>query len=233
MLFNKLNFFFGLVIISGSSLLNSCHNDDNYSLDNFAISLATVNPLEGKQNLYYLTLDDGTSMWPVESLVEYNNLRQNQRVFLNYTVLTDTQNEYHKSIRINNITDILTKNIIKQDSINDFGSDPIKIISTWIGDNYLNFRFKIKVGGESRHAVDVVYNSLKNLSEDTIRLEFRHNAFGDPERYEEITYAAFNFQPLQPLLTEKSVIVVESTDYKNEKHEFILKYDIKNQASND
>lgn len=223
MLFNKLKYYLSLAVVLGSLLLISCHDDDDYSLDNFIVNLATVNQIDSEDNLFYLTLDDGTTLYPSELLTDYKSTNVNQRVFLNYTILSNTQNGYDHLIKINNISNILTKDIAQQDSLSNWGNDPIEIISTWIGDNFVNFRFKIKVGGENKHTVDLVYKP-KEMTSDTIRLQLSHNPLGDPAKYDEMTYAAFNLNSLKQTINENTTIVVESIDFKNQKKEYILKY---------
>ena len=83
--------------------------DEGYSLSDFRINIATVIP-DGQQS-YYLVLDNGEKLLPVSSDVFYSP-RENQRVFVNYTLLSDNNNGYDHQIKVNDIWNILTKPVI-------------------------------------------------------------------------------------------------------------------------
>src|SRR5690554_3577490 len=166
------------VIVSVGILLSTISCDDNSnSLGNFGIDIATVMP-EG-ENAYSLLLDNGKQLWPSASAVNYTPA-YNQRVFLNYTVLSDAQSGYDHYIKVNDIWNILTKQVIEltaqnQDSI---GNDPVKANAVWVGGDYLNVSFMFNYGGIQPHAINLVKNTLSSqISPDAINLEFRHNAY--------------------------------------------------------
>ena len=92
-----------LVMILTSSF--SCNDSDGYSLSDFRISIATVIP-EG-QMAYSLLLDNGDKLWPAASDVVYRP-QTDQRVFVNYTLLSDKKQDYDHFIKVNDIWNILT-----------------------------------------------------------------------------------------------------------------------------
>jgi len=166
------------VIVSVGILLTTISCDDNSnSLGNFGIDIATVMP-EG-ENAYSLLLDNGKHLWPAASTVKYSPA-YNQRVFLNYTILSDAQSGYDHYIKVNDIWNILTKQAIdltaqNQDSI---GNNPVKANAIWVGGDYLNVSFMFNYGGIKPHAINLVKNNLlSEVSPDAIDLEFRHNAY--------------------------------------------------------
>ena len=95
-----------LIIVILSSAF-ACDDNDGYSLGDFRISIATVVP-EGQQS-YSLLLDNGEKLWPAASDVYYRP-SVNQRVFVNYTLLSDKMDGYDHYVKINDIWNVLTNN---------------------------------------------------------------------------------------------------------------------------
>lgn len=224
MLLKNIKYLF-LVSILSLSILSSCH-DDEYSTDNFTANLATVNIIGNDSTSYYFTLDDGTILFPSVNPFTNYKFGGKQRVFLNYTILSDSVPGYDHSIRVNNINNILTKDIVfSENSENSLlDSDPTKIVSIWAGDNYLNFRFKFMLGGENiQHSINLI--SSQTIDSDTIYLVFKHDAHSDPQRYEEMTYAAFDLRPLiKSNSNNKITFLIETLDYDNVKNSYIVDY---------
>ncbi|MFA6736237.1 MAG: NigD-like protein [Saccharofermentanales bacterium] len=186
------------VIVSVGILLSIISCDDNSnSLGNFGIDIATVMP-EG-ENAYSLLLDNGKQLWPSASAVNYTPA-YNQRVFLNYTVLSDAQSGYDHYIKVNDIWNILTKQVIEltaqnQDSI---GNDPVKANAVWVGGDYLNVSFMFNYGGIQPHAINLVKNRLTaETSPEAIDLEFRHNAYQSTESKLYEGFVCFDLKPLR------------------------------------
>ena len=97
-----------LIIILNSSF--ACSDSDGYSLGDFRISIATVVP-EGEMS-YSLLLDNGDKLWPAATDVFYRP-DMNQRVFVNYTLLSGKMNGFEHYIKVNDIWNILTKPVIE------------------------------------------------------------------------------------------------------------------------
>jgi len=164
-------------------LFNSCNSDEGYSLDDAWYSIATIRTEGYGATSYWLTLDSGTSLWPVATNVPAYNPKDKQRAFVVYTILSDEFSGYNHAIKILDIKGILTKPIVENlgvenDSI--YGTDPVNISEMWIGDDYLNIIFEFNYGGEETHFI----NLLENGNVDTpYFFEIRHNAYNDGERY--------------------------------------------------
>ncbi|MBF6627330.1 MAG: NigD-like N-terminal domain-containing protein [Proteiniphilum sp.] len=189
---------FAIIIVSVGILLGNISCDDNSnSLGNFGIDIATVIP-EG-DNAYSLLLDNGKRLWPAASAVRYSPA-YNQRVFLNYTVLSEAQSGYDHYIKVNDIWNILTKQAIEltaenQDSI---GNDPVKANAMWVGGDYLNVSFMFNYGGTQPHAINLVMNTLTSEpSAEVINLEFRHNAYESTQSKLYEGFVCFDLKPLR------------------------------------
>lgn len=226
---NKNYKIFFLVAILSVFGLNSCSVDQSTS-DQFVLELATVKPIDEKAGTYYLTLDDGSSLKPATYDIAYEPKAQ-QRVKVSYTLLPESNSEassYDYNGRINFIQNIVTKSVIEltEDNEKEVGNDPIKILSLWVGDNYLNIHFGINMGGEHAHTLNLVKNKLTNpvSGDGTIALEFRHNSNGDPQLYGKDDYAAFDLREFMTLDAGSVTFKIKIKDLDNQDKEYTLVY---------
>ncbi|MDD4777556.1 MAG: NigD-like protein [Fermentimonas sp.] len=211
-------FIFGIAII-GILLINIGCDDNSKSLGNFGIDIATIIP-EGN-NSYSLQLDNGKKLWPAAKAVSFTPAKH-QRVLLNYTILSDQKDGFDHYIKINDIWEILTKQVVELNAQNEIsiGNDPVKTNSIWIGGDYLNASFMFNYGGKQPHAINLVRNSLTPGSEqeDVIELEFRHNSYESQSDRLYEGFVCFDLRPLRVMDSDSvkiSVKVKEWTDKTN------------------
>jgi len=177
----------GLWIAVAVFVFNSCTADKGYSLDDAWYSIATVHPLESKS--YWLSLDSGTSLWPVATNIYWYEPTEKTRAIVVYTVLSDKFQEYDHAVKILDLKSILTKPVADNlvdtnDSI--YGTDPVELSEMWIGDGYLNIVFEFNYGGNAVHFINLVE------SDDPMAFEFRHNAYDDDRGYRRKGIVAFD-----------------------------------------
>ena len=101
---------FGLGLVFSTFVFNSCLDDDGYSLDKAWYSIATVHPLENS-NAYWLSLDNGKSLWPVATNIPWYHPKEVQRAFVVYTLLSDKFQDYDHAVKILDLKSILTKSV--------------------------------------------------------------------------------------------------------------------------
>jgi hypothetical protein len=205
----------------------SCNEDDGYSLDKYWRSMATVN--KTGDNIYDFTLDSGEKLW-VAAPVGLNLKPEYKRAIIDYTILSDEQDGYDHSVKLNGFYDVLTKDIvyiapddkIKQDSI---GHNPIKVYSVWEGGDYLNIFFGFNTGGSKSHIINLV-SVAPDLSggEDIVKLEFRHNQKGAPEHYPSKGYASFSLIPYKISGRDKVTIELVWKDFGGETKTYKTEY---------
>lgn len=192
----KLQFAALLIIILSSSF--ACDNNDGYSLNDFRISIASVVPEAGQS--YSLLLDNGKKLWPAASDINYRQ-SANQRVFVNYTILSDKIDGFDHYIKVNDIWNVLTKSVIEltEQNRDSIGNDPVKMNNIWIGDHYLNTGFSFNYNGMKPHAINLVQNKTTTISEDedVIELEFRHNSYKSTSNSLFNGFACFDLRPFQ------------------------------------
>ncbi len=210
-------FILDLVTIGILLIITGC-DDNSKSLSNFGIDIATIIP-EGN-NTYSLRLDNGKKLWPVAKTVNFNPL-DNKRVLLNYTILSEQKDAFDYYIKINDIWEILTKEVIKlnHQNENSIGNDPVKTNAIWIGGDYLNASFMFNYGGKQPHTINLVENTLTpDFNQNVIELEFRHNSFESQSNKLYEGFVCFDLKPLRVMDADSvniSVKVKEWTDKTN------------------
>ena len=212
-----------LIIILSSAF--ACSDNDGYSLNDFRISIATVVP-ESNQS-YSLILDNGEKLWPAATDVYYRP-HINQRVFVNYTLLSDKKGDFDHYIKINDIWNVLTKPIIEltEQNADSIGNDPVRMNDFWIGDNYLNASFSFNYGGIKPHAINLVVNTIESDDDESkLELEFRHNSYNSPNNALYHGFASFDLKPFRQDNMDSIPITIKVKDWDGEKNfELMYKY---------
>lgn len=186
---------FLLLVLSSS--FACIDNNEGYSINDFRISIATVIP-EGEIS-YSLLLDNGDKLWPATTDVRYTP-QKGQRVFVNYTILSDEMDNYKYYIKVNDIWNILTKPVISLTEANadSIGNDLVIINDIWIGNDYLNIEFSFNYGGDKPHAINLVRNEIKKAKDtNVLELEFRHNSYNSTSTTFYDGFTCFDLKPFK------------------------------------
>ena len=180
----KKNFYLIAAFALLAAGLSSCQLDkDPVDYSKFyANALVTVK--HNADNVFYLQLDDNTTVKPDN--MEKSPFGDKQvRALANLTIKDDVKPEgdFDKTVTINWIDSVRTKDIVP--SLGDlddkeYGTDPIEIIGNWVTiveDGYLTLSFCALWGNPSvAHSINLVSGvDPKN----PYVLELRHNAMGD------------------------------------------------------
>lgn len=179
----RLSLFVIMLILLGGTIpvLHSCDNDDDYSLDNYIVAMATVAKESGTVYPYFV-LDNKKTVWVAASAVVYEGLQPGQRVIGNFTILADDRDGFDYYARVNNYTLVLTKDVINltEDNVDSIGNSKTTITDMWIGANYLNVEFWMVYPSYKKHMVNLVNNRMLPVDNDGYaHLEFRYNNMGD------------------------------------------------------
>lgn len=174
-------------------ILTGCLEDDGYSLGDQWIGFGVV---ENIDNLRF-RMDNGDILKPVTFNNYYFKTRDGldvgDRVYLNFTILDDTENDttdvvtYY--VQINSLDEILLKQIINVTPENEdsIGNDPIIVRDVWIANNMINFQLKYW-GRYETHFINLVKQPGElNAEDQPFQLELRHNKNDDDE---DIPYSA-------------------------------------------
>ena len=203
-----------------SLLITSCSkDDDHYSIGDFMVSFGVIQKnIESADNSYLILLDNGDKFaMSVSPLLPFE-LKNDQRVFVNFAPFDDKINADKSKTyygKINYIQNILYKNIYKLSQINNdsIGHDPIIIRDSWItGDSILTVDFKYYTEG-SVHYINLADNAEGNGKDKPYIFELRHNARGDNQSYRTSGYASFKLNPIKITGQNKVDFYIRYTDY--------------------
>lgn len=187
------------MLIAVLPVLQSCDDNDGYSLGNFTVRMATVRIVSG--NTYYLEIDNGRTLWPAATQIPGYKPIDGQRVVADYTLLSDEFQGYDHAIRVNYLSDVLTKTVESLTGENeaDFGDDPVEIYNMWVGANYLNVEFQYFLPSKTRHLVSLVQNTtVESPDDDYIHLEYRYNTYDDVTNRKRWGIVSFNLGEYGP-----------------------------------
>jgi hypothetical protein len=167
------------------SLAGCDMDNDGYSLDDAWVGFGLVHE-DSQAGILEITMDDGEVLFPLSNDYAWHDLKNNDRVLVNFTILGNKKTENHDEhyyVKINSIRKILFKGIIDitpaiEDSI---GNDPITVKDKWIKGDLLNFELKY-YGGSKIHYINLVKQpGAINLDNGPVILEIRHNSKDDNE----------------------------------------------------
>mgnify|MGYP003196622507 CR=1 FL=1 len=152
----KLSCFLVAMLFLLMPALQSCDDNDGYSIGQFGGSWATVRVLSG--NTYYLDSDYYGTLWPAASNVYGFRPVDGQRLAVLFNPLYDNFDNYDLAVKVENVFPILTKQVETLTAENE----------EEIGNVY------------TPHLVSLVHNTLEVPEEDDyVHLEFRYNTYGD------------------------------------------------------
>lgn len=200
--------------------LQSCLSNEDRLPELLVIS--TINQISPDGKEFYFTLDDGKKMYP-DNAQEWSNddWVEGQRAFVIFNELEDPVNGYDFHIEIKQITDILTKDIVRmgEDGNNEenIGDDKINTTYMWINkDNkYLTIEFQyLGTHNENKkHFLNLVVNDKEtsvtpaveeeSMEDEYVNLEFRHNSEGDEPQHLGEGYISFKLDKIQERMKGK------------------------------
>lgn len=221
----KFSLYLLLALMALAPFLQSCDDEDSYSLNNFMIRMATVQKEAG--TIYpYFVLDNGKTVWISASAVYYEGLSHGQRVVANFTLLADNKDGFDYYARLNSYTSVLTKGVINltEDNVDSIGNSKTTITDMWVGANYLNVEFWMVNPSKESHMVNLVDNRMLSIDNDGYaHLEFRYNNMGDESGAMFRKIVSFNLADYGPMNKDLKGLKVKINSIKN--GERILTFD--------
>lgn len=174
---------FAFILLAG--LLQSCSDDDGYSIGDIGVDWVTVHV--ESDGLYTFTGDAWGTMFPAANAIWGYCPVDGERALLYFNPLYDNYGGYDVGIKPERIYPILTKSVetLTEDQEEEYGNDPAYITDLWIGGGYLNLIFLQKAPESVKHRVSLVRkDDAPVISDDGyIHLEYRYNTYGDTLDY--------------------------------------------------
>jgi len=207
-------------VIGLGVIFTSClKDDDHYSIGDFIVTFGTIEKKSTAVNDYVIHLDHGDKVVPLASSVPSFEIKNNQRVLVNFNPLSDeklTDSTVTYFAKIEGIRDILFKDIRKYTEVADdsMGHDPIIIKDAWISKTggILTIDMKYYTEG-SVHYINLIDNGEANGVDKPFILELRHNARGDRKDYPATGYVSFRLDYLKLTGKNETKFFVRYTDY--------------------
>lgn len=202
----KFKWLLGVLLLALMPVLQSCNDDDGYSVGDFSWDWATVRTTGGGG--YYLEGDRWGIITPVSTSIPWYKAVDGERVIAFFNPLYDVKDGVQ--VKMEGIRDVLTKEVETvrtEEESEEFGNDPIVIYQgdMWLGGNYLNLIFLQDMPAEEKHRISLVQNRMADgeipgqengenndgdgnneddeeviVGEDGyVHLELRYNTYGD------------------------------------------------------
>lgn len=184
----KINLFLGVLLFALIPVLQSCDDDDKYTI---GWDWATVQTTGGGD--YLLIGDRWGVIKPIATSIPWYKPVDGERVIAFFNPREDgsQSQEYDVAVKMEDIHSILTKEVeeLTTENEEEFGDDPIVIYEgdMWIGGKYLNLIFRQDIPRSKKHRISLVENKKETaepLGEDGyVHLELRYNTYDDVTGY--------------------------------------------------
>ena len=218
------------VIVLGVIFTSCRKDDDHYSIGDFIVTFGTIEKKSTAVNDYVIHLDHGDKVVPVASSVPSFDIKNNQRVLVNFNPLSDeklTDSTVTYFAKIEGLRDILFKDIKKYTDVADdsMGHDPIIIKDAWISKTggILTIDMKYYTQG-SVHYINLIDNGEANGVDKPFVFELRHNARGDRKDYPAAGYVSFRLDYMKLAGKNETKFFVRYTDYDDRRIDLPFTY---------
>lgn len=206
--------------------LQSCDDNDGYSLGDIAVDWATVRVVGG--DTYSLNADRWGTLWPAATAIPFYKPIDGQRVIIYFNPLYDNYEGYDHAVKVEHNYNVLTKQVedLTAENESEFGNDPVWVNKDmmWIGGGYLNVIFRQNLPVKEKHLVSLVRDKWATAAEGEddgyIHLEFRYNTYDDVTARQANGAVSFNLNSLD--LTGKKGIKVKLNSVKDGETEVVF-----------
>lgn len=176
-------------------VLQSCSDDDGYSIGDIGRDWATVRTTGGGG--YFLIGDTWGSMWPAATSIPWFKPVDGERAIVLFNPLQDNFEGYNVAVKVERIYPVLTKTVeeLTAENNEEYGNDPITIYEgdMWLGGTYLNLIFQQRIPTKEKHRISLVRNTTESYEEDGyVHLELRYNTYKDESDYWQLAPVSFN-----------------------------------------
>lgn len=165
-------------------VLQSCSDDDGYSLGDFTPPLWATVRTTG--NAFYLDCDVWGTLWPVNTDLGWYKPAEGQRVITVFNPLWDNYEGFDHAVKLLRLQDVLTKEVetLTPETEEELGDDPVLIYQgdISISGGYMNIFFLQNLPSETKHRISLVrpQDDRELYGDDGyIHLELRYNDYDD------------------------------------------------------
>lgn len=203
----KFNWILAILLLALVPMLQSCDDDDGYSIGDIGWDWGTVRTTGGGG--YYLEGDRWGIIDPVTTSIPWYRPVDGERVVAFFNPLDDMDEKQGIMVKMEGIHDVLTKTVedMTVENEEEFGNDPIVIIEgdMWLGGQFLNIIFKQNVPRSEKHRISLVENKIETpqpLADDGyVHLELRYNTYDDVTKHWGWGRVSYNLEKFYPSVT--------------------------------
>ena len=207
-------------------VLQSCSDDDGYSIGDFTPPLWATVRVTG--NAFYLDSDVWGTLWPVNTDLGWYEAVDGQRVLTVVNPLWDNYEGYDHAVKLLRLQNVLTKGIdtLTPETEEEFGNDPVVIYQGDITSSggYMNIFFVQNLPSKNKHRISLVRPQADEelYGEDGyIHLELRYNDFDDVTNRQAYGAVSYNLNSLD-ITDETKGIKLKLNSQKNGEVEVTL-----------
>jgi hypothetical protein len=234
LIMRKLHWLFMVVCLAVMPALQSCDDNDGYSIGDFTPPLWATVRVTG--NAFYLDCDVWGTLWPVNTDLGWYEPVDGKRVITIFNPLSDGFDGYDHAVKLLRLYDVLTKEVetLTPETEEEFGNDPVAIFKGDIGisGGYLNIVFQQNLPSEKKHRISLVrsQDDAEVYGEDgCIHLELRYNNYDDLTGLRSPGAVSYNLNSLN-ITSETQGIKLKINSEVNDEVELV--FDFKNSEDN-
>lgn len=198
------------VCLSVLPLLQSCDDNDGYSLGDFTPPLwATVRTVD---NTFYLDCDIWGTLWITNTNLPGYRPADGQRVITVFNPLWDNYGGYDHAVKILDLQEVLTKDVEQLTTENgeEFGNDPVRINKgdITISGGYMNIIFNQNLPSKTKHRISLVRpldEEALNAEDGYVHLELRYNNYDDLTGRRAYGAVSYNLESLDITSSTKGI----------------------------
>lgn len=182
----KLHWLFMAICLAVMPALQSCDDNDGYSLGNFTPPLWATVRVTG--NAFYLNCDVWGTLWPVNTDIGWYDAVDGQRVITVFNPLWDNYAGYDHAVKLLRLQNVLTKEVemLIPETEEEFGNDPVLIYKgdITISGGYMNIFFmqNLPSSTDNKHRISLVRPQEDDAlygEDGYVHLELRYNDYDD------------------------------------------------------
>ena len=210
LIMRKLHWLFMTVCLAVMPVLQSCDDNDGYSIGDFTPPLWATVRVTG--NAFYLDCDVWGTLWPVNTDLGWYEPVDGKRVITMFNPLSDGFDGYDHAVKLLSLQDVLTKEVetLTPETEKEFGNDPVLIFKGDIGisGGYMNIVFMQNLPSKIKHRISLVrpQDDADLYGEDGyIHLELRYNDYEDLTGLRDYGAVSYNLNSLDVTSETKGI----------------------------
>lgn len=229
----KLHWLFMAICLAVMPALQSCDDNDGYSLGDFTPPMWATVRVTG--NAFYLDSDVWGTLWPVNIDLGWYDAVDGQRVLTMFNPLWDNYEGYDHAVKLLRLQNVLTKDVetLTPENEEELGNDPVIYQGDiTISGGYMNIFFVQNLPAKTKHRISLVRpqdNEDLYAGDGYIHLELRYNDYDDLTGRQAYGAVSYNLNSLDITSGTKGIKLKLNSEKNGEVE---VTFDLKHSESN-